>query len=603
MFGKGVDQTSGGNVCTAASGDTCQAGASGSGPAAFTTPAVLAVDGSSGASSGDVYVGDTGDTIVSKFDSGGNLVTGWQSGGQLSLGGMAGVAVDTSGNLFAFDGGTVFKYTESGASVTNFPVPRESDPIGLAVDSADSLFKVNADPSVEEFTASADIGQVTNSDTTTGLAVDQSNNSLYVDGVDGIGDIGFFTSSGPASCVPANFQGCEPAEAFGGAKLHGAQGLGVDASNGVVYAASTSTNNVAVSAPRSSPTPSPASSKIRRRRPPRSPVTSIPPAANISDCHFDYGTDTTYSLGSVPCSPSTPYSSSTDVTAQITGPTSGATYDYRVVATDATGTSNGDDHAFQTEASNVSHALSGYIGGASSNTPIRTRCPGRPTSASIRRAMTSTSPIRATTGSRSSTPPATSSSCSAKGSIRPPAATSAPRPRATPAKPVPRAASAGGFQTPTYLAVDNSNSRSKGDIYVGDTGDNLVSKFDSSGHIVSGWGPGRNKDGSDTDLTCYCLAAGMTRRRRRPSNGNLYVGGACCDNVFQYTPDGTYEGPYQNVGGAPWLKVDPPVTTSTRAEWLLLLWWCWWNRREPAADCNNRSDLLSTTDIRRRASL
>ena len=135
MFGKGVDQTSGGNVCTAASGDTCQAGASGSGPAAFTTPAFLAVDGSSGASSGDVYVGDTGDNIVSKFDSGGNLVTGWQSGGQLSLGGMAGVAVDTSGNLFAFDGGTVFKYTQSGASVTNFPcraAPIRSDSPSIA---------------------------------------------------------------------------------------------------------------------------------------------------------------------------------------------------------------------------------------------------------------------------------------------------------------------------------------------------------------------------------------------------------------------------------------------------------------------------------------
>ena len=211
---------------------------------------------------------------------------------------------------------------------------------------------------------------MTNSDTSTGLAVDQSNNSLYVDGVDGIGDIGFYTFSGPARCVVGNSQSCDPSEAFGGAKLHGAQGLGVDASNGVVYAASTSTNNVAVFGTEIFPD---ANTGIIED-PTKTSATltgHVDPAGgpNITDCHFDYGTDTSYSLGSVPCSPSTPYSSSTDVTAQITGLTSGATYHYRVVATNATGTSNGSDHAFQTEGSNVSHALSGYIGTASSNPP------------------------------------------------------------------------------------------------------------------------------------------------------------------------------------------------------------------------------------------
>ncbi len=558
MFGKGVDQTSGGNVCTAASGDTCQAGASGSGPAAFTTPALLAVDGSSGASSGDVYVGDTGDNIVSKFDSGGNLVTGWQSGGQLGLGGMAGVAVDTSGNLFASDGGTVFKYTESGASVTNFPVPRGTDPIGLAVDSADNLFQVNGDPSVEEFTASGDIGQVTNSDTTTGLAVDKSNNSLYVDGVDGIGDIGFYTFSGPARCVPANFQGCDPSEAFGGAKLHGAQGLGVDASNGVVYAASTSTNNVAVFG--TAIFPDAITGFVEDPTKTSATLTGhVDPAGgpNISDCHFDYGTDTTYSLGSVPCSPSTPYSSSTDVTVQITGLTSGATYHYRVVATNATGTSNGSDHAFQTEGSNISHALSDYVGTATSNPPDPYPLSG-PTDVGIDQTTHDfyvTDPgnhrvekfdsagnfilmfgkhVDQTSGGNVCTA-ASGDTCQAGTST----------------------ASAGGFITPTYLAVDNSKSSSKGDVYVGDTGSILVSKFDSSGNIVTGWGPGGTKDGSDTDLTCYCLSGGnIFGVAVRPSNGDLYVGGACCDNVFQYTPDGTYEGPYQNVGGQPWIKVD-----------------------------------------------
>ena len=44
MFGKDVDQTTGANVCTAASGDTCQAGTAGSSPGEFTTPTFVAVD-------------------------------------------------------------------------------------------------------------------------------------------------------------------------------------------------------------------------------------------------------------------------------------------------------------------------------------------------------------------------------------------------------------------------------------------------------------------------------------------------------------------------------------------------------------------------------
>jgi len=61
---------------------TCHAGISGSGAGQFTTPAFIAVDNSGGASAGDVYVGDTGDNLVTKFDSSGDLVSSWGSGGQ-----------------------------------------------------------------------------------------------------------------------------------------------------------------------------------------------------------------------------------------------------------------------------------------------------------------------------------------------------------------------------------------------------------------------------------------------------------------------------------------------------------------------------------------
>jgi DNA-binding beta-propeller fold protein YncE len=48
--------------------------------------------------------------------------------------------------------------------------------------------------------------------------------------------------------------------------------------------------------------------------------------------------------------------------------------------------------------------------------------------------------------------------------------------------------SPGGFEKPTFIAVDDSGDSSKGDVYVGDAESGLISKFSSGGAIVSGWG-------------------------------------------------------------------------------------------------------------------
>jgi hypothetical protein len=47
----------------------------------------------------------------------------------------------------------------------------------------------------------------------------------------------------------------------------------------------------------------------------------------------------------------------------------------------------------------------------------------------------------------------------------------------------------GGFEVPSYIAVDNDpGSASYGDVYVGDTGDSLVTKFTATGGVVGSWG-------------------------------------------------------------------------------------------------------------------
>jgi DNA-binding beta-propeller fold protein YncE len=47
----------------------------------------------------------------------------------------------------------------------------------------------------------------------------------------------------------------------------------------------------------------------------------------------------------------------------------------------------------------------------------------------------------------------------------------------------------GQFETPTYVTVDDSSgSPSKGDVYVADMGDNLITKFDGEGNLIASWG-------------------------------------------------------------------------------------------------------------------
>src|SRR5581483_4845501 len=77
-------------------------------------------------------------------------------------------------------------------------------------------------------------------------------------------------------------------------------------------------------------------------------ATVDPEGETVSDCHFEYGTTESYGT-SVPCSPS-PGSGTAPVpvSAGLEGLTPGTTYHFRIVATNASGTSTGADVTFQT---------------------------------------------------------------------------------------------------------------------------------------------------------------------------------------------------------------------------------------------------------------
>ena len=139
------------DVCTQASADVCQVGASGSSPGDFTSPAFVAVDNSA-AGDGDLYVGDTGDGIVSKFDSAGGLISAWGnngSGGSPNgqLGGftaLQGITVDPSGNLFVAGTATeIQSYDMSGGPTGKIESQYSPAQLGLSVDAEDNLYEAN----------------------------------------------------------------------------------------------------------------------------------------------------------------------------------------------------------------------------------------------------------------------------------------------------------------------------------------------------------------------------------------------------------------------------------------------------------------------------
>ncbi|HET7508876.1 MAG TPA: NHL repeat-containing protein, partial [Solirubrobacterales bacterium] len=242
------------NLCPAPGhlADVCQAGAPATTPGAFKAPEILfvAVDNSP-TGEGDVYVADSsaccgsprGADQVTKFDSEGHLVSAWASGAQLdgsaAPGGpfsqIAGIAVDPTGNLwvlgraenrpraFEFKGDAGFRATWSGASPFDAPAVQ---PTGLGVDGEDDTYFTTG-PQLLKFGPTGErIGGVTKFGDIlpSSVAVDPASGDLYVNVRDSFG-LNFIQRYEGASCHPSgNEAPCEPAEAFGSNRLPSAGG-------------------------------------------------------------------------------------------------------------------------------------------------------------------------------------------------------------------------------------------------------------------------------------------------------------------------------------------------------------------------------------------
>jgi tripartite motif-containing protein 71 len=114
-----------GSFCDVFGGNVCNG--------QFDGPRGIAVD-----SSGNVFVGDTGNDRIQKFSNTGNFIRKWgtSGSGNSQFGEIEGVAVDSSGNVFVADGHPyIQKFSNTGTFIKKWGGPGQfSEPSYLAVD-------------------------------------------------------------------------------------------------------------------------------------------------------------------------------------------------------------------------------------------------------------------------------------------------------------------------------------------------------------------------------------------------------------------------------------------------------------------------------------
>ncbi len=313
---------------------------------AFSEPTQIAVDNSSDPldpSAGDVYVIDRGHGVIDKFSSSGTYegqLTGTPAGafepGEVPPRALEGVAVDPSGAvwvttykgpIYSFSNALANKYVSERGTIFGGSYP------GLAVDSEDNLYF-----NVGWFAKTNSAGEVLfnpfgSKESVGGVAIDPTEQEVYVDNRT---SIAAYTLDGA------------PIERFGSGHLSLGTGVAVDSSDGTVYAADLEANQVAIFNAIHLPS---VGTGVLSEQQPRSVTlngTVNPEGLLVTSCIFEYGTTSGYGQ-SVPCSPAPGSGTSpVAVSAHLVGLTPGASYHYRLVASNSAGSSPTVDGEFFT---------------------------------------------------------------------------------------------------------------------------------------------------------------------------------------------------------------------------------------------------------------
>src|SRR5262245_43799233 len=296
----------------------------------------VAVDNSATASEGNLYVLPEFGPL-SAYDASGTLL--YQLDGSTTpigdFGDVCGLAVDASGDVYVADfgnGGLIQKFDSSGAFLATIDVP--FSPCDLTVDTDGTLYVIEWNQSLHKVTPSGmDLG-IIDGDSPRAVNLDPSTHAVYSAHQTFVRQ---FDSSGSLMSE------------FGAGLLENTRGVDINGSTGNVYVSTNPSggSRVIIFGPLAV-IPDVLTGNATNVTSTTATLNGhVDPAGggSITDCHFDYGTDTSYG-NSVPCVPATPISSPTDVSADISGLSPSTVYHFRLVAANANGSAIGDDVTF-----------------------------------------------------------------------------------------------------------------------------------------------------------------------------------------------------------------------------------------------------------------
>jgi hypothetical protein len=363
-----------------------------SGSFAFFSPSTgrgsrgLAVDSSSGANKGDVYVADAEHLVIDRFSESGKFlcqISGREyaslssteqaaecagsAGSKTPQGGFTegssqeavlGVAVNPlNGDVYVSDPshGVIDEFNEAGEYIGEISDSHLTSPAALAFDSSGDLYADNGafieGGSVVKFDAGGSFAAVLDSGPAGYVAVNPSIDSVFVfDGnaVEGKNETAEYDSSG------------NRVSTFG-QKESGA--IGVSASSGRIYLGPlpgpVSMYGPAVVIPDTTATPA---SEVMQFTATLNGEVNPAGGGNVESCQFEYGTSTSYGQ-TAPCSPATPYASTTSVSASLSALAPETTYHFRVAASNSNGVvSYSSDETLTTPAAVVTGQASSVAG-------------------------------------------------------------------------------------------------------------------------------------------------------------------------------------------------------------------------------------------------
>jgi hypothetical protein len=377
----------------------------GSTPGAFSGVDRLALS----QTSGSVYVLDRGNGTLDKFDSSGTAQAftdpGLSGATDLAIGGLGGdpdVAVDNSGT--ASDGniyvssegqGTVYGFAPSGAALPGFPLTPSGDICGVGVDPSGSVWVDAFGP----LTAYDSAGNPTGSSFDPGFgschfAFDPTGN-LYL--AHWNGEVDKFNPSGgsfvadPSAPIldsgVARSVATDPASghvfvahdtaiseydafgasagSFGSGTLSSALGVAAKGTSGEIYVSDNTGSGLvdvfgpAVTVP---DVTTGAASNITQTSASLSGTVN-PDGIQVSDCHFEYGTDTNYGQ-TAPCVETVGAGTApVAVSAGIGGLQPSTVYHFRLVAGNANGSNPGNDQTFVS--AGLGFGIAGFDGSVS----------------------------------------------------------------------------------------------------------------------------------------------------------------------------------------------------------------------------------------------